>query len=186
MSRDYFDRLYDASDDPWDLASSAYEQRKYETTVAMLAGRAVRRAFEPGCSIGVLTERLAAATRELVAWDVSPVAVAQARARVAAEHVRIDVGCVPDSWPEGTFDLVVISELAYYLEATERRHLLARVVDCLAPGGVLLAVHWVHAFAEAATDGRTVHAEICATDGLVRSAQHSDPDFLVDLLTRDD
>ena len=57
LSPSYFDDMYAANRDPWSLASRWYEQRKYAVTLACLTRPRYRRAFEPGCSIGVLTER---------------------------------------------------------------------------------------------------------------------------------
>ena len=55
----YFTDMYAEASDPWGLAERWYEQRKYAITVAMLPQPRYRHAFEPGCSVGVLTERLA-------------------------------------------------------------------------------------------------------------------------------
>jgi len=60
LSTGYFDRIYSESEDPWQLGGRWYEQRKYAITLALLPYRRYRHAFEPGCSIGVLTEQLTA------------------------------------------------------------------------------------------------------------------------------
>ncbi|MFY0406417.1 class I SAM-dependent methyltransferase [Solicola sp. PLA-1-18] len=179
---DYFDRVYADAADPWRLATDAYENRKYDTTLAALGRERYRRAFEPGCSVGVLTARLAERCDQLVAWDRSAVAVEQARRR--APSAEVTVGAVPGEWPTGEFDLVVLSELVYYLDAAARGLLLERAVGCLVDGGEVLAVHWSHPFDEAATDGPTVHRELRATPGLEPVATHVDPDFGLDLLRR--
>ncbi len=57
--RQYFVDLYASDPDPWRLATSWYERRKYALTVDALPNERYRRAFEPGCSIGVLSELLA-------------------------------------------------------------------------------------------------------------------------------
>src|SRR6478609_8966907 len=56
---DYFERVYREADDPWRFASSPYEAAKYAATLAAVPRARYRNAFEIGCSIGVLTERLA-------------------------------------------------------------------------------------------------------------------------------
>ena len=61
---DYFDELYAQAGDPWDLATRWYEQRKYAITLALLPRQHYAHAFEPGCSIGVLTALLTAAVRQ--------------------------------------------------------------------------------------------------------------------------
>ena len=59
----YFDDMYARSDDPWGFTSRWYERRKYAISLAMLPQERYDSAFEPGCSIGVLTGRLAPALR---------------------------------------------------------------------------------------------------------------------------
>src|SRR5262245_34180807 len=76
-----FEEKYRADDDPWRFASSAYEQRRYALTVAMLPARQYASAFESACSIGELTTRLAERCGRLLAMDASPAAVARARER---------------------------------------------------------------------------------------------------------
>lgn len=177
----YFERLYADADDPWQLSSSAYETRKYALTMAALPRPRYGRAFEPGCSIGVLTAQLAHRCDEVEAWDGARSAVEQARARTAASTVTVRQGRIPTEWPEGTFDLVVLSELLYYQDVDERRSTLQRTVQALDPGGHLVAVHWRHRFSEAPSNGDEVHAELLALTALIRMVEHREPDFLLDV-----
>ena len=77
----YFDQVYQANRDPWNFESSPYEQKKYTTTLATLPHPHYAEAFEIGCSLGVLTARLAPRCGKLLAVDVSEAALAQARAQ---------------------------------------------------------------------------------------------------------
>ena len=115
----YFADMYAGAEDPWGFRSRWYEQRKRDVTLAALTRPRYRRAFEPGCSIGVLTAALADRCDEVVAADVDERAVATARGepRPALDNVRVERLSVPEEWPDGMFDLVVISEVAYYLGA---------------------------------------------------------------------
>lgn len=181
-SPEYFDDLYARAADPWRLATSDYELRKYAATVSAVPGRPGR-VFEPGCSIGVLTEQLAGRCDDLLAWDLSAEAVGTARARLVAHpHVRVEVGRVPVTWPQGRLDVVILSELLYYLSDDDRSRTVDLTLSSLAPGGHLLAVHWRHPFSEAPSDGDAVHDGLHAdprwdvVDSLV------DPDFRLDLL----
>ncbi|KPC81578.1 SAM-dependent methyltransferase, partial [Streptomyces sp. NRRL F-6602] len=61
--------MYADAPDPWRLADRWYEHRKYTLTLASLPRRRYRRAFEPGCSVGVLTRMLAGRCEEVVAAD---------------------------------------------------------------------------------------------------------------------
>ena len=82
-SQEFFDALYAHSPDPWGFANAPFEVGRYEHLIDMLGGETFARAFEPGCSIGELTWRLAARCHSLLAIDISPLAVTRARARCA-------------------------------------------------------------------------------------------------------
>lgn len=133
----YFERKYAADPDPWRFASSAYEATKYEATLRALPRSTYGRALEIGCSIGVLSERLADRCASLLAVDVVDGAVAQARERCRhLGQVRIERRQVPDQFPTGRFDLVLISEVGYYLSRPDLLMTIDRVRGVLEPGGI--------------------------------------------------
>ena len=139
----YFDALYAVDPDPWCFATSDYERAKYDATMAALGGENYSAAFEVGCSIGVLTRRLAERCKWLLAVDVSEVARAQARARCALlSHVEIRPMRVPEVWPNGMFDLILWSEILYYLSPDDIARSAACARHCLVPGGTVLLVHY--------------------------------------------
>ena len=143
ISPDYFARAYAEDPDPWRFASSPYEAAKYAATLGALPRERYARAFEVGCAIGVLTVRLAERADRLLAVDVAPAALAQARARCAGlGHVEVRQMAVPDEWPEGAFDLVVVSEVGYYLSRPDLDRLVARCAASAEAGGHLVLVHW--------------------------------------------
>ena len=140
----YFDELYGRDADPWSFETSDYERAKYAETVAALSRPRYGRVLEVGCSIGVLTARLAERADHLVATDVAEAALAVARKRLdAAPQVRFVRAAFPAEAPEGPFDLIVLSEVLYYLSAADLRRAAAVVVERLAPGGEVLLVHWL-------------------------------------------
>ncbi len=126
LTPDYFDRMYAAADDPWGFTTRWYEQRKYALTLAALPQRRFGTALEVGCSVGVLTAALASRCDRLVALDASAAALASARTRVPAE-VELVQAAVPGGWPAGTYDLVLLSEVGYYLDPPDLERLLDRV-----------------------------------------------------------
>jgi methylase of polypeptide subunit release factors len=112
--RQYFQNMYDESTDPWNFATSSYEQRKYALTINSLPRERYRNAFEPGCSIGVLSELLASRCERLLATDIVSSALEQAEQRLSKyENVVVESRAIPGSWPDEVFDLVVLSEVAY-------------------------------------------------------------------------
>lgn len=179
---DYFDSLYSDKDDPWDLSSSPYERRKRELLLASLPRLRYRKAFEPGCAVGVTTAALALRSDHLLAMDGAASAVSQTRERVAgmAPHVDVVRGRVPDDWPNDHFDLIVVSELLYYLDGAARSRVADQICRTAARGGDVVAVHWRHPFTEAATSGDEAQEELTtrlSDQGFGLLVHHVEPDF---------
>lgn len=143
MDLSYFETMYGSEADPWQFESSWYEDRKYSLTMAALPRQRYRRAVEPGCSNGVLTERLAERCDHLIAFDFIEATVARARTRLADQaHVQVLEATFPVYWPSGTGDLVVWSEVAYYLSDAGWHLAISHLERWLEPGGTLVAVHY--------------------------------------------
>ncbi|MBI5089344.1 MAG: methyltransferase domain-containing protein [Actinobacteria bacterium] len=171
-----FEELYaSASDgDPWRFDSSPYELDKYATTIANLGRDRYRRCFEPGCSIGVLTERLAARAERVVACDVSQTAIAVARRRLASvEGVELVAASVPEWWPDGDFDLIVLSDFGYYWDRDGLDDIVESLRTRLRPASELVAVHWLGHSDDHLLGGHDVHERLVA--GLGPSQLHLEP-----------
>jgi SAM-dependent methyltransferase len=183
----YFRDRYAASADPWGLAERWYEARKYALTVALLPRERYGAAFEPGCSVGVLTAQLAPRCDRLLACDAVPDAVAAARVRAAGlPGVRVEQRVIPDDWPPGTFDLIVLSELLYYFDDADLGQVLGLGIGSLRPGGQILAVHWRHPAPDHPRTGDEVHEDLAAHPALALLARYRDPDFTAEVYTRAD
>ncbi len=181
----FFETKYSQSADPWSFAASPYEQGRYHATLAALAHRRYRRAFEPGCSVGVLTEQLARLCDAVEAIDFAPSAVAAARRRCAAlPQVQITCDDLAARLPLSGFDLVVLSEIGYYFEPDIWRALSAAVVDSLPPGATLLAVHWLGHSDDHRMSGDTVHEILLALDGLRLEQAERHPGFRLERWSR--
>jgi trans-aconitate methyltransferase len=180
-ARQYFERLYQADLDPWGLATRAYERRKFAITVASLPAPRYRSAFEPGCSIGVLTEQLAPRCEQLLAMDHMASAHRQAERRLRGRPgVQVVEGAVPEDWPDGPFDLLVLSELCYYFDADELHRLAERAVETLDPGATIVAVHWCGE-TDYPLGGAEAHAVLAGTPGWQPVVHHEDEEFLLDV-----
>ncbi|MBO9553517.1 bifunctional PIG-L family deacetylase/class I SAM-dependent methyltransferase [Cellulomonas sp.] len=186
LGQDFFDGTYTRHDDPWGYTDRWYEARKRALTLAALPDERYGRAIEIGCSIGVLTADLAGRCDDLVALDVSPLAVARARERLADRpHVRVMTGDVARDMPDGPFDLVVLSEVGYYLTRPTLRGVLDGLRDRLSPGGTLLACHWRHPVAAYPLTGDDVHRNLARTRGLTRLAVHTEEDMVLEVYSPD-
>jgi SAM-dependent methyltransferase len=154
-----FDEVHSASEDPWSYTTSWYERRKRALTLAALPQEHYRSGLEVGCSIGTLTAELAGRCANLLAVDASGAALEQAARRLAQlPSVQTRRLTLPGSWPDGTYDLMVVSEVGYYLTRAEFGLLLDRIKGSMAPGGTLLLCHWRHPVSGWELDGETVHA----------------------------
>jgi SAM-dependent methyltransferase len=178
LGPDYFEKLYADSADPYGFTSRWYEERKYALSLAMLPRRRYADAFEPACSIGVLTALLAGRCDRLVAWDVSAEAVRRARER--APGATVEQRAIPADWPGGTFDLIVLAEVLYYLADDDLERALDRTAASLRPGGTLLAVHWRGPAPHHPQTGDGVHAALRRV-GLPLLAEHHEADFLAEV-----
>ncbi|MDQ3350421.1 MAG: methyltransferase domain-containing protein [Actinomycetota bacterium] len=185
---DDFEARYRLDDDPWQFATSEYEQRRFDITVASLPPGRFGRVFEPGCAGGELTVRLSQRCDELVACDGSPTVLRRARQRVseAADpscRVELDVGVIPEWWPIGEFDLIVLSEIGYYFDAPALSELVGRVEGALVDGGTLLAVHWRGVSGDHLLSGDEVHTIIGSTVVRQHQGSHLEPGFRLDWWT---
>ena len=158
LRRCYFSLLYAANNDPWGYESREYERRKYETTLNALKGMRYARALEVGCSIGVFTAMLAERVDYLLAIDVAPAAVRRARSRLGnLQNVEVTRAALPEWSPPGPFDLIVCSEVLYYLSETALLRSL-RTLECsLTPTGSIVAVHRRGKGRSSPLHGDTVH-----------------------------
>ncbi|MGF1471792.1 MAG: SAM-dependent methyltransferase [Rubrobacteraceae bacterium] len=182
LERDYFEGLYAESPDPWNFATSAYERKKYARTLESLGGRTFQRALEVGASIGVFTKMLAPYCGELLAVDTSRRAVALARSRLASQkNVRIERRTLPEEMPDGPFDLIVASEVLYYLPRETALHTLRRFEEALAAGGALLAVHWRKRTRTYPLLGDEVHDLLADNTRLTNVKAILEPEYRLDL-----
>lgn len=158
LDANYFDDVYRANTDPWAFASSPYERQKYTDTLAALTRPRYERAFEIGSSIGVLTAQLALRCGHLLSVDVSEAALAQARQRCATlPQVELRKLQVPNEFPEGQFDLILLSEVGYYWSPADLARAADLMLAALAPGAQLLLVHWTPMVPDYPQTGDEVH-----------------------------
>lgn len=154
----YFDALYSDNPDPWQFETSEYEANKYAATIAALPKPLYSSAFEIGCSIGVLTQKLAERCESLLSVDVSELALSKAIKRCQElTHVRCKIMSVPEQFPDQIFDLILVSEVGYYWCWEDLKKAQQLMLDHLEPGGNLLLVHWTLYAKDYPLSGDQVH-----------------------------
>jgi 2-polyprenyl-3-methyl-5-hydroxy-6-metoxy-1,4-benzoquinol methylase len=172
----HFERLYQSSPDPWGFRTSAYERTKYCQTVSALGDRHFTSGLEVGCSIGVLTRVLAERCDSLLGVDIVEDPLEAARSRCADQpQVRFRRMQVPAEWPEGCFDLMVFSEVLYFLSAADIERCASRVRGSLLPTGKVILVNWLGQTDDPTPGNEAAEMFIDATAGrltVVRRERH--------------
>ncbi|WP_242168025.1 MULTISPECIES: SAM-dependent methyltransferase [unclassified Pseudomonas] len=182
----YFDQLFAGNDDPWAFRQRWYERRKRALTLALLTRPRYTSIFEPGCANGELSAELAPRCDRLVCCDTAAAAVALAKNRLLGfAHAQVHQSRLPEQWPTEPFELIVLSELCYYLDAEDLHRLIDRALASLTDNGQLLACHWRPAIDGCPQTAEQVHALLQQRLGMPPVAQHHESDFLLDLWSRD-
>ena len=180
-SAQFFEAKYADASDPWAFASSPYEQYRYERTFQALAHQHYQWAFEPGCSIGILTQKLATLCEGIDALDISSTAVSQAKTRCSTlRQVSVRCASLQDAMPLKAPDLLVLSEIGYYFEPDAWKQKVEQLVAlCLKPA-TLIATHWLGHSPDHLISGDRVHTLIQSIPGLVLTYSERHGGFRLD------
>ncbi len=164
MNRDFFELLYAGDSDPWKLETSGYETRKYALTLAALPQPRYRLGFEPGCSVGVLTALLAERCEKVEAWE--PIARPRLRCQKRieraglSERVTVTDGVLGPDADFPAADLLMLSEVLYYLSPGQLAPTLEALFAAAEPGATVVAVHWRFRDDGMLMTGEDAHAEL--------------------------
>lgn len=184
---EYFDRKYAEKLDYWDFETSPYEAEKYASSLAALPRERYRRGFEIGCSIGVLTAKLAARCDALLSIDVADAALNVARQRCAQlPQVRLQRMQFPGEQPgtDERLDLIVVSEVGYYWSREELAVAKDWMVANLSPGGTLLLVHYTPPVSDYPLTGDEVHEAFLTDARFQHRAGDRKEQYRLDVLIR--
>ena len=158
LDSEYFKDVYDANEDPWNFETSEYEAGKYSATIAALPKQHYENVLEIGCSIGVLTQLLAQKSNHLLATDVSQKALDIAAKRCEKlKNVSFQKMSFPKELPEDQYDLIMISEVAYYLSSADWEFAISNLYERLSPNGNVVLVHWLPEVHDYPQTGDEVH-----------------------------
>lgn len=184
---EYFEAKYAEKLDYWDFESSVYEANKYAATLQSLPAGRYRSAFEIGCSIGVLTAKLAARSANLLAIDVAERALTAARIRCAAfSNVHIAKMRFPRERPPRStrFDLIVVSEVGYYWSLPELNAAQDAIEQRLEVDGHLVLVHWTPPVSDYPLTGDEVHESFLLRPCLRLLHGHRAASYRLDVLKK--
>ena len=105
---------------------------------------------------------------------------------MGADRVTLIRSSLDTPWPPGPFDLLVLSEVAYYLQADALASVLRRECPRLAPGANIVAAHWRHAVADYPLTGDAAHTVISQTPGLTSLGCYRDSDVIIEVFDTGD
>jgi trans-aconitate methyltransferase len=132
--------LYKMGDDPWNFRTSAYEHEKFEATSAALQRDRYSSALELGCGNGELARRIAPKCTAYTGLDA--VEAALTAARKAVPEGRFIRGFLPCDLPDGDHDLIIVSEILYFLDHAGLLS-VAQQISARWPHAEILAVNWL-------------------------------------------
>ncbi len=139
----YFERLYLNDSDPWNCSTSVYHQKKFSDTLALLPRPTYNEVLDAGCGNGIFTSLISERAHQVLGIDFSKKAAQLARERCESlANVSIQNCDLLKMPPKQQCDLIVCSELLYYLSKPKSNKELARkiLVELLSPSGHLVIV----------------------------------------------
>ncbi|NIJ54486.1 SAM-dependent methyltransferase [Dyadobacter arcticus] len=191
LDASYFNNLYTQNQDPWNFEESEYERKKYDQTMLFLPDGVYASGFEIGCSNGLLSSMLRQRCQKLLAVDSSTIAVANAQKRLAEySNVTVREMEIPNDFPDEKFDLILLSEVGYFLSEADLLAAREKINGALLPGGKLLLVHWTPLVDEFPLTGDQVHEIFINTSGdemskpLIHLKNQTEPQYRMDLFQR--
>ncbi len=193
LTPEYWEEVF-AEEDPWNYGTSAYERWKFDQTLSLLPSRRFARALELGCAEGHFTVRLAPLVGQLTAIDISSTAIDRARKRCAGlDNAQCQVLNLAGDPLPNKLDLIVCSEVLFYLPSEMLEEVAGKIAASLKPGGHLLLAHgnviaddrtrtgfdWGHLFG-----ARTIGKVFTALDQLALLKELRTPLYTVHLFRR--
>jgi 2-polyprenyl-3-methyl-5-hydroxy-6-metoxy-1,4-benzoquinol methylase len=136
-----FNRLYQLQFDPYETSTSASEIRKRAVILELISEQKFECALDVGCGLGHLTRKLASVCRQVSGIDFSMEAIAQARKFSRDDpQVSFQVADIRQLAGSRQYDLIVCSEVLYYLQSKELDAAMQRLSELALPEGRLILV----------------------------------------------
>jgi hypothetical protein len=166
-TKEFFENKYSENSDPWNFATDSYELQRYNTIYNAISHQRYQNVFEPGCSIGVLSEKLSLIADHVQAFDISSRAVEIAKSRCfKLKNVTVRCTSITKEIPLPKTDLIIISEIGYYFEKLDLERILKRLLMSCDKEVVIVASHWLGNSKDHLLSGDEVHETINSISGL--------------------
>ncbi|MBS0994379.1 methyltransferase domain-containing protein [Gluconobacter cerinus] len=187
---DVFENLFQQDPDPWDFESSPYEHKKLQRVLQCLPCSPIAFAVELGCAIGVGTLALTQRCQRILAVDASETALTKARQR-CQEYALVSFikAFLPSAYPvvdAAGCDLVLISEILYFLSETDIQELAFQTTTSLKTTGHILIVNWTGETDTPCTGDEAANCFIqeCLAHGWVPDLDERGEGYRIDRLSR--
>ncbi|MGM7668601.1 class I SAM-dependent methyltransferase [Microbacterium sp. A93] len=175
-----FDALYRADPDPFAVGSRWYERRKIAVVLASLSRPEYDAGWDAAAGTGHLAVGLAPRCCRVLATDTSAVAVDSLAGQPLPANLTVRRSALPELPAEArTADLVVVSEVLYYLPDPQREATLSMLAGLKAE---IVAVHWRHHPEDTYLSGAETTREldsVLSGSGFLRTVAHEDTDFVL-------
>ena len=181
-----FGEYYRASDDPWGFRTRWYERRKRSLLRAALPAEHYEYGWEIGCSNGEQAATLAPVCSRLLASDGNMAAVRLSQERLAEfSGATVRQLWIPKGWPENTFDLIVLGEIGFYLDARSMAQVCEKLIPSLRPRGHFVACHWRPQVKGCAITGDEAHDIMTRLLPWKKTVQHIEDDFILEVWSQE-
>ena len=191
LEASFFENLFAENQDPWNFEESEYEKAKYAATMRLIPNDIYASCFEIGCANGMLTMMLQQRCQKLLAVDASRIAVGNATKRAEkCAHVSVREMEIPKHFPDDRFDLILLSEVGYFLNKGDLTVARDKMIDALLPDGHLILVHWTPFVEEFPLTGDEVHELFLERAGedssrpLIHLSNGIEPQYRMDLFSK--
>ena len=142
-----FDRLFMKNPDPWSYSGNPVSEERRKLILDMLPLGRYKRLLEIGCATGWMTLPLATRADELVAADISSVALARAHDRCRqSKNIRLRNLDLLTEEINDRFECIVCAGVLVFLPAAAQQMIRDRLAAVLLAGGDLILEHTVNAY----------------------------------------
>lgn len=175
-----FDALYRDAADPWRTRTRWYEKRKRSLLLAALPAERYGRVYEAGCGTGHISVELADRCDALLASDGSTAALAVASGLLAGRpNATVARHALPADWPRRPFDLIVLSEILYFLDADACLATADAARRSAGDSGTVVACDWRAEIDGHGHSGEAVHRRFGGALDLPQLFEYVDEDFIL-------